>query len=276
MRHGCTGTTPPSSPRRRVVPPIVTPPPSGTAVTLKVLQYNTHHGGYGSDGVYSMDRIADWIIKSDADLVSLNEIEKGDSWSKNQDQSVLYKQPDGAAHRADVVHGLRERARRDHRHRQRRAVEVPDHRRSSTQLLSAGRAAVDAMVDVNGRTVNFTSVHMDNQYQSNRLKETAELLPWELGLPRSGSSAATGTRARTTTEIANMKATYGESWPAAKALGTAIGNGITHGSHQIDYIFYSKSASHLTLVSSQIYKTADANGVTPSDHEPILAVFEVR
>jgi hypothetical protein len=29
-------------------------------------------------------------------------------------------------------------------------------------------------------------------------------------------------------------------------------------------------------VSSQIYKTADANGVTPSDHEPIKAVFEVR
>jgi hypothetical protein len=44
--------------------------------------YNTHHGGWGSDGVYSPDRIADWIVKSNADLVSLNEIEV-DSWSKN-------------------------------------------------------------------------------------------------------------------------------------------------------------------------------------------------
>jgi exonuclease III len=73
-----------------------------------------------------------------------------------------------------------------------------------------------------------------------------------------------------------MRQTYDESWSAAKAKGTATGNGITHGSHQIDYIFFSKTATHLTLVSSQIYQTADANGVTPSDHEPVLAVFEVR
>ena len=73
-----------------------------------------------------------------------------------------------------------------------------------------------------------------------------------------------------------MLKTYNETWQVAKAMKTATGNGITHGSHQIDYIFYSKTATHLTLVSSQIYATADAAGVTPSDHEPILAVFEVR
>ena len=64
--------------------------------------------------------------------------------------------------------------------------------------------------------------------------------------------------------------------PAAQALGTAIGNGITHGSHRIYYIFQSKGAPNLTLVSQQIYATADQNGVTPSDHQPVLAVFEVR
>jgi exonuclease III len=55
-----------------------------------------------------------------------------------------------------------------------------------------------------------------------------------------------------------------------------MGNGITHGSHRIDYIFVSKGAPNLTLVSSQIYATADGNGVEPSDHEPVLAVFRVR
>ena len=58
---------------------------------LRVLQYNTHHGGWGSDGAYSPERIVDWIAKSDADLVSLNEIEMRDSWSKNQDQSAIYQ-----------------------------------------------------------------------------------------------------------------------------------------------------------------------------------------
>jgi endonuclease/exonuclease/phosphatase family metal-dependent hydrolase len=77
-------------------------------------------------------------------------------------------------------------------------------------------------------------------------------------------------------EITNMKVGYVDTWVAAQALGTAIGNGITHGSHRIDYIFQSKSAVNLTFVSEQIYATADANGVMPSDHEPVLAVFEVR
>ena len=73
-----------------------------------------------------------------------------------------------------------------------------------------------------------------------------------------------------------MKGTYTDTWLAAQALGTATGNGITHGSHRIDYIVQSKTASHLTLVRSQIHATADADGVTPSDHEPVLAVVEVR
>jgi endonuclease/exonuclease/phosphatase family metal-dependent hydrolase len=131
-------------------------------------------------------------------------------------------------------------------------------------------------VDVNGRTINFTSTHMDNVSESNRVKETSELLPFALGFAEERIICGDWNAGPETSSIANMKQTYDESWSAAKAKGTATGNGITHGSHQIDYIFFSKTATHLTLVSSQIYKTADANGVTPSDHEPVLAVFEVR
>ena len=39
-------------------------------------------------------------------------------------------------------------------------------------------------------------------------------------------------------------------------------------SGRIDYIFYSKQAGNLTVLSSQIIDTRDANGVTPSDHAP--------
>jgi len=58
--------------------------------------------------------------------------------------------------------------------------------------------------------------------------------------------------------------------------GTAVGTGITHGAHRVDYIFQSKSATYLSLTSMQIFNTADANGVKPSDHEPVLAVFQVK
>src|SRR6185436_10276083 len=52
-------------------PPPINPPVSGTTTTLRVLQYNTHHGGYGTDDVYSPERVADEIVKARPDIVSL-------------------------------------------------------------------------------------------------------------------------------------------------------------------------------------------------------------
>ena len=37
---------------------------------LKVLDWNIHHG-VGTDGNYDIDRIADWIVKTGANVVSL-------------------------------------------------------------------------------------------------------------------------------------------------------------------------------------------------------------
>jgi endonuclease/exonuclease/phosphatase family metal-dependent hydrolase len=244
-------------------------------VILRVLQYNTHHGGWGSDGVYSPDRIADWIVKSNADLVSLNEIEVKDSWSKNLDQSVIYRdllqQKTGVTWYAVFVnaHGATTGIGN-------LVLSKLPFIATATYQLSYGRAVVDATVDVNGRTINFSSVHLDSETASYRVKEVAELLPWEMGLAENRLILGDFNAWPAAAEIGTMKTTYVDTWLAAQALGTAIGNGITHGTHRIDYIFQSKDAANLTLVSQQIYATADANGVTPSDHEPVLAVFEVR
>ena len=36
------------------------------------------------------------------------------------------------------------------------------------------------------------------------------------------------------------------------------------------------AAAYLTVAHMQIFNTADANGVMPSDHNPVLAVFQVK
>ena len=46
---------------------------SGSGTTLKVLDWNTHYG-VGTDGRYSIDRIATYIAKFNPDIVSLNEV----------------------------------------------------------------------------------------------------------------------------------------------------------------------------------------------------------
>jgi endonuclease/exonuclease/phosphatase family metal-dependent hydrolase len=84
----------------------------------------------------------------------------------------------------------------------------------------------------------------------------------------------------TSTENAMMKDTYYDSWAVAQANNTDIaysGNeaGNTRNG-RIDFIYYSHDASGLALKSSQVYDTRDANGVTPSDHKPLMSVFTMK
>ena len=257
--------------------PAPSPAPLPLSSTLRVLQYNTHHGGWNtaSPSAYDPNKIVDWILKANPDVISLNEIEVGDSWSKGADQSELYKslleQRTGIAWHKVYVNGHGATTGIGNV-----VLSKYPFIATATHLLSAGRAAVDATISVNGRNINFTSTHMDNLYESNRIKETTELLAWETTFAEERIVCGDWNAWPGTTEIVNMEQTYVETWKAAKAAGTAIGNGITHGSHQIDYIFQSKGATHLALTSVQIYNTADASGIMPSDHQPVLAVFEVR
>ena len=77
-----------------------------------------------------------------------------------------------------------------------------------------------------------------------------------------------------------MKASYVDSWAAAKEARSAVayaGNeaGNTRNG-RIDYIYYSKTATKLRLVSSQVFDIRDAKGVMPSDHRPMLSTFEIQ
>lgn len=277
------------------VPP--PPPPPGTGVTLRVLNYNTHHGGYGTDNVYSTDRIADWVVKSKADVVSLQEIEVNDSWSLGKDQGAIYQallqQKTGVAWykvwygRAGGTTGGGELI-----------LSKFPFIATSGQVLSGNRSALDATISVNGRTINFTSVHLDNATQSNRLNEISELLAWQTTLAENRIVVGDYNAWPNTTEIANMTRTYVDTWAAAKAAGTAVSwaanpEGITHGSHRIDYVFQSKGATNLKLLSAQVVDTSDhsgkicsvtgtatcfkdSTGIDPSDHRPVMAVFDVR
>jgi len=257
--------------------PAPLPPPILPTTTLRVLQYNTHHGGWNtaSPSVYDPGRIVDWIVKINPDVVSMNEIEVGTGWSNGADQGVLYtnllEQRTGITWYKVFVN-----ARGATTGNGNLVLSKYPFIATASTLLSYARAAVDATISVNGRTINVTSTHMDSVSQSNRLKETGEVVAWETTLAEERIICGDWNAWPGTTEIAKMQASYVETWSAAKTAGTALGNGITHGSHQIDYIFQSKTAAHLTLKSVQIFNTADANGIMPSDHQPMLAVFQVQ
>ncbi|HVL68583.1 MAG TPA: hypothetical protein VM364_15075, partial [Vicinamibacterales bacterium] len=45
---------------------------------------------------------------------------------------------------------------------------------------------------------------------------------------------------------------------------------------RIDYIFYSRNAPNLVVLESWTPDTRDSRGHMPSDHRPVVTVFEVR
>jgi endonuclease/exonuclease/phosphatase family metal-dependent hydrolase len=147
-------------------------------------------------------------------------------------------------------------------------------------MLSGGRSAINAAVTVNGRTINFTSTHLHPDSSTYRKIEIGELMSWERGLAEYRIIAGDFNATYTSSENALMKQTYYDSWAVAQGNNTDIAYSANQSGNtrngRIDFIYYSHSAGGLTLKSSQVYDTRDANGVTPSDHKPLMSVFTVK
>ncbi len=252
--------------------------PSSSSTTLRVLQWNTHHGGYGTDGVYDPNRLANWIVKINPDIISLNEIEYYTGYGY-EDQPARYasllKQKTGVTWYYKFVTASGASKGNGNLILSRLPLDV----KSSLQL-SYSRAVAQVTLTVNGRTINFLSTHLDDDSTSQRLTEIGELQAWAGGLAEQRIIAGDFNAWPGTTEISKMTGLYYDSWAEAVKAGTAIayaGNtaGNTRNS-RIDYIFYSHTASALALKSSQVFDTRDANGVMPSDHRPLLSIFTVK
>jgi endonuclease/exonuclease/phosphatase family metal-dependent hydrolase len=250
-----------------------------TTSTLRVLHWNTHHGGVGTDGVWDPVRLVKWIAKTNPDVVSLNEMERYTSWSKNTDEPTTiaslmktytgrtwywkFETLSGSAN--GIGNMVLSRFPLD---------------ASEPRLLSGGRSALDIAFTFNGRTVNFTSTHLHPDSSSYRLMEIGELTSWERGLAEQRIIAGDFNASYTSTENATMTKTYYDSWAEAQADNTDIAYaGNTAGNTRngrIDFIYFSRTATNLALKSCQVYDTRDANGVMPSDHRPIMSVFTVK
>jgi endonuclease/exonuclease/phosphatase family metal-dependent hydrolase len=247
---------------------------TSTGTTLRVLHWNTHHGGVGTDGVYSPDRLVKKAASFKPDVVSFNEVEH---YSIDQPAgfAALMKKYTGVTWYYKFTSGTGSQSGIGNLIMSRIPFAATD-----IQAFSYTRAAVDATIHVNGRSINITSTHLDDSSSSARLKEIGELTAWARTLAEQRIICGDFNAWPGSTENATMKSTYYDSWAEAQADGTAVaypGNtaGNTRNS-RIDYIYYSKGAAYLTLKSSQVFDVRDANGVMPSDHRPILTIFTVK
>lgn len=281
---------PAPEPRAATPPsPVVTPEPSspsGGAASLRVLEWNTHHG-VGSDGVYDLDRIATWIANMNPQVVMLNEVEKNTSWG-NEDQPARYEalleaktgrnwyrmftqefgdwSGNGKGHLILSVYPFDAVSR----------ITITP----SDGLKGAG-AVGEASITVAGRNISLVIAHLDPDSQAMRLTQARDVMSWAVGYAENRIIAGDMNAWPDQSSIAEFTRNYNDSWAVAASQGTAQAvagispTGATR-SGRIDYIFYSKNASQLVLRSSRVYDTRDGSGVMPSDHRPLVSTFDVR
>ena len=247
------------------VPPATEEPPTGTA-SLRVVHWNVHHGGQRSDGVTDRDGLTTWMASFKADVFSLNEL---DSLSNLKDIVNRLQIKTGHAWYYSYDYGIAVLSR------------FPIDTRSSCIINPAiSRMIVQAGLVVNGRLVNIWSAHLDAYDSGVRHAEATEVLDCAAPFAESRIIAGDFNAGATTAEIKTMTAQFNDAWAQAKLLGTATnysGNcdGCTRNG-RIDYVFESKADNYLTLKSAEMIDTRNASGVMPSDHKPMLVVYEVK
>jgi len=251
-----------------------------TGTKLRVMHWNTHHGGYGTDGKYDIPRLVQWVAKENPDLVSFNEIEKYTGWG-NQDQPAIYKSllEQYTGHTWYMV-WAQEYGQWSSNGKGNLIFSRWPWVATKQYLLPYTRTVAQGQVVVNGRNITFASTHLDPDYESYRLTEAENLVPWEESYAENRIIVGDMNAQPTGSTITYMKNYYTDGWLMAKAGGFAYSapdntNGYTRNS-RIDYALTSKGAANLKMTRFEVLDTRDANGVMPSDHRPIVIDYTVN
>jgi endonuclease/exonuclease/phosphatase family metal-dependent hydrolase len=110
--------------------------------------------------------------------------------------------------------------------------------------------------------------------------EIDEMQPWAKTFAENRIICGDFNASQGSSEWNDMLQNYQDAWYQAKNAGTALSYPANPGGNtrngRIDFVWTSKGASQLTLVGAQVFDTRDANGVQPSDHRPVMAVYSVK
>jgi endonuclease/exonuclease/phosphatase family metal-dependent hydrolase len=249
-------------------------PPSSTSSTIKVLQWNIAQG-IGQDGRSNIDRVINYIATWRPDVISFNEIMRYSSSSQVQQIADGLRARTGQTWRYKWVQKWGASSGEGEAVMTRLPVDATD-----DYLLSYSRSVAMIRTNVNGRTISLFSTHLDHTSSAYRLTQVRQLVGWAATQPEQRIVAGDFNWYPGTTEINEMGRTYYDGWAVARANGDAVAypdnpDGNTRNS-RIDYVWYSKGASYLTVTRAQVFDTRDSSGRKPSDHNPLMVTFQVR
>jgi endonuclease/exonuclease/phosphatase family metal-dependent hydrolase len=240
--------------------------PAPGPVTLRVVCYNIHHGE-GLDGRLDLERIAALITAQRADLVALQEVERGTQRTARRDLPAELARLTGLTARFDhniPYQGGEYGTAILSRYPIRRAAHVP------LTMVGPGeqRGVQQVWLDVAGTEVLFLNTHLDHRREpaerERSVGEIRALVTAAGSLPvivAGDFNAVPDSRA-----IATMREFLTDAWTVA-GRGPGFTIPVRQPNRRIDYVWVSP---HLTPVRMEVLSSE------ASDHLPIVAELALR
>ena len=148
-------------------------------------------------------------------------------------------------------------------------IQKADHQKYQNNRETERRGMLRVEVEVEGRTVNFVTTHLDYQYEDGRLFETEQLLRFLEGLGGPLIVAGDFNDEPTGGAYKLMLTKFDDGWIRSKAKGDGMSYPADKPVKRIDYIF-ARTRDGIKAKKAWVVETL------ASDHRPVMAELEIR
>lgn len=259
---------------------------------FRVVQANISYGGQGTDNILNLNRTADWLVKMDPDAASLSEVIGG--WNDPTLITGLMKQKTGLTWYSYYVPkyaGCPEGVM---------VLSKWPIVSTAPLYMSYQMPVAEATINVNGKLISFFSTHFQwpGGASAERQVEASQLVAFASKFPEPRIIGGDLNAQVYTPEVEIILQQYYGGWDEAvsKAVATSYPDNppstwTRTRRSRIDHIFYSKSASGVSVTGAEVpdqrapgtaalvtveIGTTDDEGVRPSDHNFIETTLIVN
>ena len=236
-------------------------------ITLRVMSYNIHHGE-GLDGKLDLERIARIITDARADIVGLQEVDRGVERTQKRDLPAELAKLTGL-----TVHFEKNIAHQGGEYGNAVLTRFPIKRATNTHLKSLAngeqRGVQQLVLDVQGREIIFMNTHLDARRDPAEREHSSTELRAIVAAAGAMPVILVGdfNAAPTARSIAAVRAFLTDSWTVlSEEPGFTIP--VKKPSKRIDYVWITPAS--ITPVKMDVLHSE------ASDHLPIIAELRLR
>ena len=231
------------------------------------MTYNIHVG-VGMDKKLDLQRIADVINAARPDLVGLQEVDRGVKRTEGKDEIVelaaLTRMEYAFAPNLDYQGGKYGVAVLS-----RLPIKNTEHRMFENKREAERRGMLRIEVEVDGKTLNFVTTHLDYQFEDGRLFETERMLKFLDGVKGATIVVADLNDVPDGSAYKLMRTKFEDAWVTSGAKTDGFSYPADKPVKRIDHIFY-RTSDQIRARKSWVIETL------ASDHIPVVAEIEIK